>query len=123
MVRLSVQPFLRGFVILNLVFAGTALHLWALAPAATYTVTKNADTNDGACSVSDCSLREAIIAANAAPGPDTILLPSATYSLTITGADEENAATGDLDIRDSVTLTVVGPAPAVIDGNLIDRAI
>ena len=32
--------------------------------AATFTVTKTTDTNDGSCNA-DCSLREAIIAANA----------------------------------------------------------
>ncbi|PYS23626.1 MAG: hypothetical protein DMF72_08740 [Acidobacteria bacterium] len=36
-----------------------------------FVVTKTADTNDGHCD-SDCSLREAILAANADPGPDTI---------------------------------------------------
>jgi CSLREA domain-containing protein len=38
---------------------------------ATFTVTKTADTADGSCD-SDCSFREAIIAANAALGIDTI---------------------------------------------------
>jgi CSLREA domain-containing protein len=37
----------------------------ALAIQTTLSVTKTADTNDGACSPDDCSLREAIIAANA----------------------------------------------------------
>jgi CSLREA domain-containing protein len=39
--------------------------------ATTFTVTKTADTADGVCD-SDCSLREAIIEANALPGTDTI---------------------------------------------------
>jgi CSLREA domain-containing protein len=47
--------------------AGLAL----TAQAATYTVTKTADTNDGVCDA-DCSLREAITAANANPGVDVI---------------------------------------------------
>ncbi len=59
-------------------------------------VTKSADTNDGTCDA-DCSLREAIIAANADASGDTILfngdytitlgafLPSATDDLTIDG--------------------------------------
>jgi CSLREA domain-containing protein len=59
-----------------------------------------------------CSLREAIAAANAdaAPssgaggcpagsGQDTIRLPAGTYRLVITGASEDNDASGDLDIR------------------------
>lgn len=39
--------------------------------SATFTVTKTADTNDGACDA-DCSLREAIGAANSAAGDDVI---------------------------------------------------
>ena len=39
--------------------------------AATFTVTKIADTNDGTCNA-DCSLREAILAANAVDTDDVI---------------------------------------------------
>ena len=49
--------------------------------AANYTVTKTADTNDGTCD-GDCSLREAITAANAAAGTDAISLPAGIYTLT-----------------------------------------
>lgn len=42
---------------------------------------------DGVCNASpgDCSFREAVIAANANAGPDTVSLPAGTYNLTITG--------------------------------------
>ena len=40
-------------------------------PFASFAVTKTADTNDGTCNA-DCSLREAIVAANAAAGADMI---------------------------------------------------
>ncbi len=51
------------------------------AYAATYTVTKTADTEDGTCD-SDCSLREAIQAAESVSGPHTINLNGAlTYTL------------------------------------------
>jgi CSLREA domain-containing protein len=45
-----------------------------------FVVTKTADTNDGVCSPTDCSLRDAIIAADAGPGVDTITfnIPIAT---------------------------------------------
>ena len=46
-------------------FAGQAL-------ATTYTVNSTADTNDGACTVLDCTLREAVIAANADAGSDAV---------------------------------------------------
>ena len=45
------------------------------------------------------SLRSAIEAANSRPNSDTILLPAGTIKLTIAGANEDNAATGDLDIN------------------------
>jgi CSLREA domain-containing protein/uncharacterized repeat protein (TIGR01451 family) len=54
----------------------------ALAAGSTFTVTKTADTNDGDCSLADCSLREAIGAANAASDADTIVLPAGGYALT-----------------------------------------
>lgn len=46
------------------------------ANAATYTVSKTADTNDLVCDV-DCSLREAITASNANAGADTIVFSTA----------------------------------------------
>ena len=45
-----------------------------------FTVTTIADGNDGACDA-QCSLREAVIAANAAADVDTIVLPAGTYVL------------------------------------------
>ena len=45
--------------------------LQPMLPGTIFTVTKVADTNDGFCNA-DCSLREAIVAANAHPGTDSI---------------------------------------------------
>ena len=74
-----------------------------LAQADIFTVTKTADDN-GACVGGDCSLREAIIAANAHPGADIITLPAGTYALTLSGSGEDASATGDLDITDDLTI-------------------
>ena len=46
-----------------------------MSPAATFTVTTPIDGNDGTCD-SNCSLREAISAANASPGDDVIVFSS-----------------------------------------------
>jgi CSLREA domain-containing protein len=92
------------------------------AYAASFTVTKTADTNDGTCDT-DCSLREAIIAANANPGEDTINVPAGTYTLSITGTDEDNAATGDLDINDDLNIVGTGAGLTVINGGASDRII
>jgi CSLREA domain-containing protein len=91
------------------------------AQASSFTVTKQGDTNDGSCTLVDCSLREAIIAANSHSGPDTITVPPGTYILTIAGANEDQAATGDLDITDDVTISGAGPDSTIIDGGGLDR--
>ena len=90
------------------------------AYAATFVVTKTADTNDGTCDA-DCSLREAIGAANALPGADTITfdasLDGTPITLSITGINEDANATGDLDITDALTITGNGVTNTIIDAN------
>jgi uncharacterized repeat protein (TIGR01451 family)/CSLREA domain-containing protein len=87
----------------------------ASAHAAVFNVTKTADTADGTCDA-DCSLREAVIAANApSSGPDSIVLPAGSYVLTIAGSPEDASAAGDLDFGDDTTLTGAGAATTSID--------
>src|SRR6186713_2788156 len=74
------------------------------AAGTTFMVTKTSDTADGSCTPADCSLREAIIAANKNPGADTIELQSGqVYTLSFGTAGEDQSLGGDLDIHDSVT--------------------
>ncbi|EKD79223.1 MAG: polymorphic membrane protein, partial [uncultured bacterium] len=87
------------------------------ARAATFTVTKSADTLDGSCSASDCSLREAIAAANTASGTDTVAIPAGTYTLTITGNGEDDNATGDLDVTTTMSITGAGSGTTTINAN------
>ncbi|MBS1797656.1 MAG: CSLREA domain-containing protein [Acidobacteria bacterium] len=85
--------------------------------AATFTVTKTADTSDGVCDA-DCSLREAITAANALPGADKIILPAGVYTTTIASSGNENAnANGDFDITDSVTISGAGKTSTFVEAN------
>ena len=103
---------------------------WATSSAsAVITVTT---TNDELNTDGDCSLREAVQAANtdqavdacaAGSGADSILLPAGIYTLTLAGAGEDNNATGDLDIIDAVTIRGVDPATTIIDANGLDRAL
>ncbi len=75
--------------------------LASAAAAATFTVNSTADTNDGSCNVANCTLREALNAANLSAGTDTIvfslgagpytilplsLLPTITDPVVIDGA-------------------------------------
>ena len=93
----------------------------AAASATDFIVTKTADTADGVCDA-DCSLREAIIAANANPGPDRVVLGSGqVYLLTLGPADAPGAlvaASGDLDITDGLTIDGNG---SVVNAQGIDR--
>lgn len=103
-------PLTAALVIGSLMIAGSA-------KAAVFPVTKTADTNDGVCD-SDCSLREAIGAANVADDVDTITLPAGIYQLTLSGAVPEDVnATGDLDIKYGVTINGAGADTTIIDGN------
>lgn len=89
-----------------LAFGATACALVATSLPANATVlftTTTADSSDGSCDV-DCSLRDAVIAANDEAGADVIILRAGTYLLGTTGAGEDFAATGDLDIRDGLTI-------------------
>ncbi len=67
------------------------------------------------------TVRAAVMESNALAGPDTINVPAGTYNLTISGADEDAAATGDLDIADDLTIVGADPATAIIDASQLDR--
>lgn len=100
------------WIIILLAFANAA-------NAATYTVTKIADTKDGTCNA-DCSLREAIDAANGAgAGPHTINIPAGTY--TISGAGDDTNTAGDFDINVAIDFVGAGSSSTILDGNLSDR--
>ncbi len=92
------------------------------AAAATFTVTRADDPAPNGCAANDCSLREAVLAANAGSGGDTIVLPAGHYRLGIAGLGEQAAATGDLDLTKSVTITGAGARWTVVDAMRIDRA-
>jgi CSLREA domain-containing protein len=89
------------------------------AEAAVYVVTKTADTADGACD-RDCSLREAVLAANAAAGPDVVIVPPGSYILSRAGAPD-TPEVGDLDVTDDLTLFAESAATTVVHGAGHDR--
>src|SRR5690606_17222862 len=81
-------------------------------PEAVFTVTTGDDSvdvapGDGTCedAVGECSLRAAVMEANAHPGFDQIVLADGvTHELTIEGADEDDGLTGDLDVTEAVDI-------------------
>lgn len=80
----------------------------AKAQAATFAVNQDDDRVpvSGACTdaPNDCTLREAVIAANNSPGEDTITFEVSDVTLSVPGAGEGESATGDLDISESVII-------------------
>lgn len=119
------------FLILLFILIGTfipASRPVVAAPGAlTFTVnTSLADAVDinpgnGICETAPgnnaCTLRAAIMEANASPGVDTIVIPAGTYYLTIPSTAENYALNGDLDVTDSVIIVGAGAAETIIDGN------
>jgi CSLREA domain-containing protein len=91
-------------------------------------------TDDELNADGDCSLREAIRAANTDSMVDTctggsgrddivfdaIVVPG-TFALSISGIGEDAALTGDLDITDDLTIIGGGAGNTIIDGLGIDR--
>jgi CSLREA domain-containing protein len=67
------------------------------------------------------TLRAAIQEANAMAGGDTITLPAGTFRLALLGQAEQFVASGDLDLRDDVTITGAGANQTIIDGFAADR--
>ena len=106
---------------LSLILMGLLAGNLTVARAATFSVYTTTDENDGSCSDGDCSLRDAIILANGDAQADTITMISGTFTLSIAGADEDDGATGDLDITEPLTITGQGPGQTIIDANGIDR--
>ena len=104
----AVRLVLVAVIIFGLIVAGQPV---LKAYAASFTVNRfddNASASACAGAANDCSLRGAITKANNTPGADTIILPTGTYTLTLTGSDEDNNGTGDLDISDDLTIIGVG---------------
>ena len=119
-------------VLALLLLAGLQILTGPAQAAVTITVTTTQDViaDDGWC-----SLREAVIAANTdsafhdcpgGSGADTIdfgpdLPAPAIFVLTRTGANEDAAMTGDLDILGTLTLDGAGSGNSIVDGNGADR--
>ncbi len=104
-------------------FVAVTLLLMAAAPAdaATFAVDRTDDPDPLAAdlctaALADCSLRGAIVKANAAAGADAIIVPAGTYALTRAGADEEVGSTGDLDITDELTIMGAGARATTVAG-------
>ncbi len=99
------------------------------SPTATFVVNSTVDAVDanpgnGVCQTAvagQCTLRAAVMEANALAGKDSIQLGNNIHTLTISGVDEEAAATGDLDITSVIVITGNSSSQSIVDGNQLDR--
>jgi CSLREA domain-containing protein len=99
-------------------------------PVGAATITVNTTADQYGTSGAQCSLREAVRAANtdsayggcvAGSGTDVIQLSNGTHALTRAGRAEDSNSTGDLDVSDSIVVIGNGAAKTRIEGNGIDR--
>lgn len=100
----------------------------ALAAHEEILVTTEADGSPDGCDSVECTLREAIIAANEHAGPDVVVVPAGHYQLDGSpGSGEGLAQTGDLDILETVVVRgadvrgTPGAPATIIDGENLDR--
>lgn len=110
-----------------------ALSVFAVAGtahAATFAVNSTADAVDatpgnGVCAAAGgaCTLRAAVMEANALAGDDRIEIPAGDFVLAIAGADEDAAATGDLDLSDDVEIAGAGMDMTRLSGDGGDRVL
>jgi hypothetical protein len=83
-------------------------------------------THTGLDSSGHISLRSAIMAANATPGADTVMLPGVpagmAYELDLPGSDLGGGSAGDLDVTHDLKIQGAGPNTTAIEAsNLSDR--
>lgn len=89
-------------VAISIVLLGTSLSL-STTQAATFYVNSTADPGDGVCDAT-CTIRDAILTANASPGPDEI---------------DFSAVTGGIPVR----IDLLSGLPLITDGVLMDASI
>jgi parallel beta-helix repeat protein/predicted outer membrane repeat protein len=114
------------FLLIALLAVSFAVAIEAAPGIREVTITTNEDLLIGGCDddndLTECSLRDAIVAANASQRLKRIELPSidgaevTTYTLTIQGSDEDAAKQGDLDIKKDLEIVGQGAGKTVIVG-------
>lgn len=127
----------RALVVCALaVLAVTVLPATAEAEPGVYEVDSTADAvdaqpGDGVCGTAEgvCTLRAAVMEANAAGDAATVVLPTGRFELGIPPSSPSGsapfapngAADGDLDLQAAVTITGAGARSTVVDANGRDR--
>jgi CSLREA domain-containing protein len=121
MARLGLRPIGRAVLAAAALWTGGSL----VAGAATFVVTTTLDAPDvapgnGACASAGggCTLRAAVMEANALAGDDSVQLGAFTYRLTLLGGGDDG---GDLDLASNLEIAGNGATITVALG--IDRVL
>ena len=95
------------------------LTISSAAQSAVYVVNSTTDSTGNNCVTSStCSLREAIIAANASVGTfDVILVPAGTHVIDLASSGTDTEADGDLDIKDDLMIIGTGADQTIIEAD------
>jgi CSLREA domain-containing protein len=133
---ISFDRLLRPAGLVVVAFLALALFRVTSAQTSAFTVNTTNDLVIGLCDIEHCSLREAILAANAAPGPDAInfsipggasplrtinvtsALPAITEAVVVNGYSQPGAAPNTLQVGNDARLQIEinGAAAGDVDG-------
>lgn len=91
-----------------LTFSILILACLSSAQAATFTVTRTDDPSPGDCTALDCSLREAVLAAELTAAADSVVLGVGTYALTRVAPEGSTPTGKDGPLRVKTPLTLTG---------------
>ncbi len=118
---------LVGALAISFVILAVSTAVRAAPTGTTYTVNSlldapDANLNNSACADASgkCTLRAAVMQANKGNGEALIVLPIGPILLLYSGINEDNAVTGDLDIRSDITIVGQGTS-TLVDGFVKDR--
>ncbi len=83
----------------------------------------DANIGDGLAATASggATLRAALQESNSIAGHNVIVMPTGKNTLRLAGANEDQAVSGDLDVRDLVTIRGKTSSDSIIDGSGIDR--
>lgn len=103
---------------------GTTEHAVAISLAVNSTIDAvDATPGDGACAdaAGECTLRAAVMEANALPGADVITVPAGEFTMTVQGQGEDAGESGDFDLLGELTITGAGPGATIVNAGSMDR--
>lgn len=128
--RVLIAPAAGAVRVVAACVLGAALTTGGVARAATFTVDSLADeqdaaAGDGACVTASgaCTLRAAVMEANALAGADEIVLGPGTHVIALPGAGEDAGLSGDLDVLDELSIVGAGMDVSIVSAAALDRVL